>query len=153
MGKITTFISSGNFVVALILGGSMQYLWGMIRVMQMITILSLVNMLFPSHAMVFFEAAVLFSNMDVLSGEDLYEQTLVLKETNPLNDKFDFMGMGSMNFVENSGSFLIMFVLIPVAFYFKRAINFICVRQARFRVFRMIGVYFHEHREQTNVIK
>jgi len=99
MGKITTFVSSGNFVVALILGGSMQYLWGMIRVMQMITILSLVFVMFPSHAMVFFEAAVLFSNMDVLSGEDLYEKTLVLKETNPLNDKFDFMGMGSMNFV------------------------------------------------------
>jgi len=99
MGKITTIVSSGNFVVSLILGGSMQYLWGMIRVMQMITILSLVSVMFPSHTMVFFEAAVLFSNMDVLSGEDLYEKTLVLKETEPLNDKFDFMGMGSMNFV------------------------------------------------------
>lgn len=33
MSLITTFISSGNFVMAIVLGGSMQLLYGLIRSM------------------------------------------------------------------------------------------------------------------------
>jgi hypothetical protein len=33
MTKLTNAVTSGNLVVSLVLGGSMQYLWGMIRAM------------------------------------------------------------------------------------------------------------------------
>jgi hypothetical protein len=103
--------------------------------------------------MVFFEAAVLFSNMDVLSGEDLYEKTLVLTETEPLNDRFDFLGMGSRNFVQNSGSFLVLSALLPLVFHAKRALHWVCLRLARFSLFRWIGVRLQAPREEPGALR
>tara|TARA_B110000285_G_C14516536_1_gene334655 strand:+ start:364 stop:516 length:153 start_codon:yes stop_codon:yes gene_type:complete len=48
----------------------------------------------PAYARVFFAGAILFSNMDVLSGEAFYEENFVFHETDPLNERFDAMGMG-----------------------------------------------------------
>lgn len=74
IGKLTNFVSGGNFVVSLILGGSLQYLWGFIRVMQMVILFSVVKINYPSHTMAFYQAAIVFASMDVLSGEALYEK-------------------------------------------------------------------------------
>jgi len=41
--KVTNIVSGGNLVTSLLLGGSMQYLWGTIRAMQIITTLSLIK--------------------------------------------------------------------------------------------------------------
>jgi hypothetical protein len=98
----------------MIFGGSMQHLWGMIRAMQMITTMSLINIAFPSTANAFFNAAILFANMDVMSGEKLYEIIFNFKETDPFNEKFETMDIGSKNLIMNSGSFFILIILVIV---------------------------------------
>ena len=108
MSLITTFVSSGNFVMATVLGGSMQLLYGLVRSMQLIITLSLKKVPLPAHTRVFFQGAILFANMDLLSGEDFYENNFQFRETQPLNDRFDDFGIGDMNLVMNSGSFFIM---------------------------------------------
>ena len=95
MTKVTNIISGGNLVTSLVLGGSMQYLWGMIRAMQIITMLSLIKVNMPAYARLFFAGAIMFANMDVFSGEAFFEENFVFHETDPLNERFDATGMGN----------------------------------------------------------
>jgi hypothetical protein len=53
-GGLMNFMSSGNFLVSIILGGSMEHLWGMIRAMQMIVLSVLVHIRLPAHTFLFF---------------------------------------------------------------------------------------------------
>ena len=52
-GEFVQAISSSNFFIGLILGGSMQYLWGMIRALQLISLSGLVNVKIPIHLHIF----------------------------------------------------------------------------------------------------
>ena len=117
--KFTNYLSTGNFVVSLVLGGSMQHLYGMIRAMQMILLSALTNVAYPGPTLIFFKGAILFANMDVLSGEDFYEKHFEFQETDPINERFDEFGIGDKNFTMNSGSFLIMNILILLWFFGK----------------------------------
>jgi hypothetical protein len=51
-------VSSGNFVISLLMAGSMQQLWGTIRAMQTIIITSLVEIPMPAHALLFMQGAM-----------------------------------------------------------------------------------------------
>ena len=112
----------------------------------MIILYSTVNINYPSHTIAFFQGAVVFASMDILSGESLYEQIFEFKETDPLNERFEAIDIGDKNFIMNSGSFLVLNLLIVADFYLRRFINFICVIFAKFRVMRKIAITFHEHR-------
>jgi hypothetical protein len=102
--------------------------------------------------MVFFEVCIMFSSLDIFSGEKLYELIFEFREDEPLNEKFDQLDMGGKNFLMNSGSFFIMATLIVWTFYLKRFINFICSKLARFKIARIVGMYFHPEREQESVM-
>ena len=60
-GSLLDLVSSSNFAVSLILGGSMQQLWGMIRALQTIVICQLVRVPTPSIAFAFFTGCMLFA--------------------------------------------------------------------------------------------
>ena len=53
-GQSMNIMSSSNFAVSLILGASMQQLWGMIRALQMVILSALIRIPVPSHAFLFF---------------------------------------------------------------------------------------------------
>ena len=61
-------LTTGNFFIGIILGGSMQYLWGMIRALQMISLTGLVNVKIPIHLHIFLQVCVVFAGMDILDG-------------------------------------------------------------------------------------
>ncbi len=83
-----TTISTSNFFLVLLMNGSMQQLWGMIRALQLIVLASLMNLQFPANAAVFYQGAIMFATMDLLSGEKLYGLLFDFKETPPLSEKF-----------------------------------------------------------------
>ena len=60
-GSVMNSISSGNFVISLILGGSMQQLWGMIRALQMIILTALVRTPIPAATFMFFQGCMMFA--------------------------------------------------------------------------------------------
>lgn len=115
--------------------------------MQVITLLSLVDISLPAYSRLFFQTAIIFANMDVFSGEAFFENNFRFKETDPLNEKFDGMGMSTQNYLLNTGSYYILLIGICVQFYSKRIINFICAKLARFRIARCIGIMIHEKKE------
>jgi hypothetical protein len=79
--------------------------------------------------------------MDILSGEALYEKHLVFKETSPINERFDEFGIGDKNFVNNSGSYLIMQLFIVVWFFAKMILRKMCIILSKFSLFRHIGMW------------
>ena len=95
---------------------------------------------FPSHAFLFFQGAILFAKMDILSGEDFYAAHFTFQETDPINERFDEFGIGDKNFVNNSGSYLIMQVYIIVWYILKYLMHRLSIRFARYSIFRYIGM-------------
>jgi hypothetical protein len=53
--------SGANFLVSLMLGGSMQQLWGMIRAMQMIILIALIKTPQPAHTFTFLKGCMMFA--------------------------------------------------------------------------------------------
>jgi hypothetical protein len=70
--KLVKSVSSGNFVVSLLLAGSMQQLWSMIRTMKTIIMAGLVEIPMPAHALVYMQGCMTLAQMDVFDGEGLY---------------------------------------------------------------------------------
>jgi hypothetical protein len=126
-GQIMNSVSSGNFIISLILGGSMQQLWGMIRAMQTIVLNAVIIIPTPAHTFLFMSGCMMFAQMDVMDGAGIFENLFVFKDTDPLNPNFELFGMGDKNFMMNSGSFFIFqlgIVLFKMASIF---FNFIAI--------------------------
>jgi hypothetical protein len=107
-GEVMDMFNSGNFLLMLILGGSMQQLWGMIRAIQMISLSALVNVAYPINLFIFLQVCIIFANMDILKSEDFYADNLVFKSTDAVNESFAFFGIGDKNFILNSGSYFMI---------------------------------------------
>lgn len=111
----------------------------------MILLSMLTDVAYPAMTYIYFQGAILFAGMDVFSGEALYEKHLVFKQTKPINTRFDEFGIGDKNFMMNSGSFLIMQVLIFLWFYGKQVLLKICIKFSRYSIFRRFGMYLGEY--------
>ena len=107
-GVAVNALSSGNFVLSLILGGSMQQLWGMIRALQMIILIALADVPIPSHTFIFFQSCLVFAEMDILGGEQFFEDNFEFTSSSPLNAAFELFNIGDKNFVMNSASYFLI---------------------------------------------
>ena len=98
-GSIMTNVSSGNFVISLVMKGSMQQLWGTIRAVQMIVLIALVKVNLPINTFIFFQGCVVIADMDVMDGQTFFEDNFEFYPTPPLNDNFEFFKLTDMNFM------------------------------------------------------
>ena len=53
-GDIITYVASMNFLTGFLLKGPMQYLYGMIRAMQLLILTSLLDVEYPPHMTIFY---------------------------------------------------------------------------------------------------
>jgi hypothetical protein len=65
-------VLSSNFIITILISGSLENLWGVVRAMQMIVFVNMVNVWTPVHFNLFFTGAVIISSMDILGMEDKY---------------------------------------------------------------------------------
>ena len=82
--------------------------------------------------------------MDVLSGEEIYKKIFKFWPTEPLSAKFEELDYGDLNYVMNSGSILIMLMLVLLEPIGRFIINKISLWLSRFRIARRTGVYFYQ---------
>ena len=59
----------------------------------------------------------------------------------PLNSNYLLLGIDTSIFILNSGSFFIMMAIIVVAFIAKLAYNSLAFMLARFRPYRLLGIW------------
>jgi hypothetical protein len=100
--------TASNFFLRLIIGGSMQELWGMIRALQMILISVIVDVPIPPIAYIYFLICLEFANMDIYQGATTLEAMINFKETPALNDNFELFGKSTMNFYLLSDSYFLI---------------------------------------------
>lgn len=136
--------STSNFFIGLLIGHSMQALWGMIRTLQLIVLSNLVNVPFPSHAAVFFEGCIVFANMDIFDGEIIYRKNMPMKFTPPYDANFKRFGIGDQNFIYQSGSYFVVQFGVFSYFFIKWAINKIAVKYSWIRNARIMGIWAYE---------
>jgi hypothetical protein len=99
----------------------------------------LTDISYPAHTYVFLKGAVLFAAMDIFSGEEFYAKHLTFKKTDPINERFDEFGTSDKNFIMNSGSFLIMQILVFAYYLLFKFTRKICIYFARSSMFRVVG--------------
>lgn len=59
----------------------MQYLYGMIRGIQLIIMTSLISIVYPPEAQFFNQEVMIIASIDIFSAENLYEEYFDLRET------------------------------------------------------------------------
>ena len=132
--------ASTNFIVSLLLQGSMQQLFGMIRAMQVIVFTILIKIPMSGTAYVFFEGCLMFAQADIFDGASLYDQIFEQVESEPLNSNFALLGISTSTFIWNSGSFFILMAIIVATFVVKAVFNKMAFLFAQSRFFRRIGI-------------
>ena len=137
-------IMSSNFFVGVLLGGSMQELWGMIRALQMISLSALVTVNIPTHLHLYLAICVVFAQMDLFSGEALYDAHMVFKPTKPPSEQFAFFGIETSNFMMNSGSYFVIQGALLLYYLSACGLNKVSAHFPRSSWARKVGMRFYE---------
>jgi len=107
--------------------------------MQFISVLSFIDANHSSYAEIFFELCILFANLDIFSGEELFSIIFSFKETTPLNSIFEKNGVDSKNYISNSGSFLIIIIGLLINHVVIKALIWLCKKFGHFKCARYFG--------------
>ena len=142
---------SGNIVVSLLLKGSLQSVWGMIRALQQIVLICLIQMPMPALLFIFFQALILIQNMDILNGNEFFGLFDFL-ETQPYNEHFEQFGIENLNFLQNSGSFMLFQILIPLYIILEILINRLALSYKKYQCCRNLGMSFHNKHPKRSLI-
>jgi len=105
----------------------MQFLWGMINVMQLITFQSLMSINIPALPRSINNMILEFSQMDLLPSEEILTLFLDLETFNdyPLNDYFDQGGFSTKHSILNLGSTFIYLALSVPLLLITLLVNFL----------------------------
>jgi hypothetical protein len=86
----------------------MQYLWGMINLLQLITIMALMSINVPGYAAVINKVLIQMASVDLLPSDMMISGLLHEDdnevESTPFNEYFDTAGLSSTQTIENLGS-------------------------------------------------
>ena len=63
--------SSTNFIVQLMLSGSLMELWGLVRALQLLIMASLLRIPLPAHVNQFYDILLYVASMDLFQGETI----------------------------------------------------------------------------------
>ena len=84
----------------------------MIRALQVIGLSGLVKARLPANVHAFLKKLVEYASLDIFEGETFYANHFKFTETTALNDNFDMFGIGDKNFVNNTGPYFIMIIIL-----------------------------------------
>ena len=95
---------------------------------------------YPAHLTLFYSFCVSFAGMDVLQGATIYEAIFRFKETSPPSPTFEQYEIEDLNFFSNSGSMLIIVVLIFMNYFAATLGIFMAKKCFKYRLCRKIGI-------------
>ena len=119
MQSAITAMTSGNLIVAIVLGGGVSQLFGMIRLLQILLLSAIAGVVYPAHLTLFYSYCIVFAEMDIFQGIKESKFNVFSIEVTPtasFNPVFEQYNIENMSFFMNSGSMNIIFVLILINF-------------------------------------
>lgn len=100
--------------MGIFMAASMQFLWGMVNTIQMMTHLSLLSLTFPSNCLSLYKIIINIANFEFLDSEGILNKMFFNQfdeEEESFNTKFDLLGYGALNMIMNLGTGFIIFLL------------------------------------------
>jgi hypothetical protein len=93
------------------LGKSLSSLWDIIRPLQYLSIIALIQVLYPSALYVYFVNMIDIASLDLFFGLKITEFLFTFKSgTEPLNSHFEEFGVGNTVYLLNSSSIILPIV-------------------------------------------
>ena len=94
-----------------LLSFGMAQLLGMLNALQLIIFLPLLESAMPANAGMFYNILTKLAAFDVLEIGEHVNEILQLAPTDPVNEKFETMGLEDVYFINNVGSFFFFLML------------------------------------------
>ena len=94
-----------------------------------------------------------FAKLDILNGEDYYENYLSLKETVAINPQFIKFGSESMVMMLNSGSLFVIIVILIISALVYFISHRLCVKLSKFETMRKLGMKLEEVKDFSYTLK
>ena len=146
------FLQGATVVASLLMQSGGQALWASIRSLQMAIYPGLANINYPAKNLLLLTLLISFANMDpgVSLSENYIIPLIPLHETDPSNDQFDQFDIGSLNYIQNSGAFILMILCFWIWLLVKKMVHQVCILFKRFQWACEIGrrvydeQYFHK---------
>ena len=96
----------GNLAINLAMSASLQMLWGMVNVMQLIVKMPLFNITFPQNAAKFYTFIASVANFDLLPTDEINDYMFNFTKQNENDMNFETMGYETDDIFDNLGSML-----------------------------------------------
>ena len=137
-------VISSNAIVSIFMGGSMAVLWGMIRGMQYIILLVLIQVYQPPFSMYFFRGIMVIASLDLYKGEEIINFLFTFSDDQDFNRHFALYDVQGSNFLIHTGSIIFPIAFLVIArFCVYKILNKIAVFFYKVKVMRQIGVYIY----------
>ena len=89
----------------------MSALFSMIQALQMIILIPLLKSIMPANTGIFFNQLTSIATYEIFEIGEYLDEWLSLIPTDPVNEKFETIGIGSLLFINNLGTFAIFLVV------------------------------------------
>ena len=96
------------------MSASLNELWGMINSQQLFLMIPLCAVILPINAAGFFSQIRQISAFQFFSTNDWINEWLKLEPTDPFNDNFNELGLGTRHMLNNLGTLFIFFIVYPL---------------------------------------
>jgi hypothetical protein len=113
----------GSMALSFTLGTTLQYLWGLVNTLQLVTHTPLFDINLPANLQLFLTTIFSVVNFDILAPSSVLRVVFDLAhedEYEPYNENFELLGYDNSNFIYLVGSPLIYIAIyvVGVVFYF-----------------------------------
>ena len=105
-----TGVLGGNLVFNILLAGSLNFLWGMLRAQQILVHLPLFNITFPGNVAFFYSFLLNIAAFDALPTDELFDWMFAAEEKEPISASFGALGYETTYFIRNLGTPFVFFL-------------------------------------------
>jgi hypothetical protein len=124
----------------MLLGLSLQMMWGAVRVLIMLVFTGLANVKMPFNAFIFRNMMLQVAQIDLFDCAFIFEALMEFEHTVPLNDNYEMLGFETMTFMLNQGSYFTFFISCCFAQFASYQINKWAVGYWKSSTIRKIGM-------------
>lgn len=140
LGGSFNFVTVTAVLSSIFIGATIQHLFGLIRIIQILLLSAVIGVVYPAHLTLFYSFLVKFSSIEVIDSTKVYEFIFEFKETEPFNFTFDQYEIEDLNFFMNTGS-LMLTIFILVSSYIASSIALFFAKKCfKIRFCRKLGI-------------
>ena len=103
-------ISASSLFLTYLQGIGLQQIFDIVQVLQIVVILPLLSTNMPANTGMFFSVLQTIAAFDIFEIGEYVDEYLELTPEDPINEKFETIGMESKYYINNIGSFFLTLV-------------------------------------------